>query len=206
MKSSHSAALIALFLASLSIPLHADTDSYFCTSKGYIAVELRSFKTAGLKAPHVLRFVRFGPDGIAPTEEIALNDFGTERMECKQDRVDLSGWNNNDTVYEQFSIDISAASGLRVREHLQSSKGWTGSRQGFSPPNLGFSGQGSMKLDSADLAHTYEILRKTKETTTEDGDTELDETAEVLELDSQDNVIQHVLIYEYKEMDSPDGG
>jgi hypothetical protein len=207
MRPTYTAALLTLFLGSLVVPLHADTDGYFCVSKGYIAVELRSFKTAGLKADHVLRFVRFGPDGIAPIEEIALNDFGAERMECDQDHVELSGWNFNDTVYEQYSVDISMASGLRIREHRQTSKGWTGSRQGFGPKNIEFLGPQPkpMKLDSADLAHTYELLVKTKETRTKNGETEIDTTAEVRELDSHDKVIQHVLFYEYKVTDRPDG-
>jgi hypothetical protein len=206
MRPIYTASLLALFLCSLVVPLHADTDGYFCVSKGYIAVELRAFKTAGLKADHVLRLVRFGPDGIAPIEEIALNDFGTERMECGQDHVELSGWNFDNTVYEQYSVDISTASGLRVREHRQSSEGWTGSRRGFDPRNIEFLGPQPqpMNLDSADSAHTYQLVVKTKETT-QNGDTEIDTTAQVRELDLHDNVIQHVLLYEYKETDSPDG-
>jgi hypothetical protein len=186
-------------------PVQADTDGYFCVGNGYLALELSSFKTSGLKASHILRFVRFGPEGISPIQEIALDDFMTQRMICQSDRVELSGWKFDDSHYEEYSIDISRANGLRIAAHNESETGWTGSREGFSPRNIEYMGPSvTMKLDSADVAHTFELRVRTVETQASPVEFRLDTTGELLELDSRGNVLYRVVLYKNVTVDSPD--
>ena len=56
------------------VPSRADSDGSFCTSRGYIAYELRNGITPGV-AGHVLKVVRFEPKrGIYGAGEVTLGE------------------------------------------------------------------------------------------------------------------------------------
>jgi len=59
MKTTHQIALAVLFCFFSVGPALADSDSFYCTGKGYIAFDLRSFIHPDLKTPHLLRLFRF---------------------------------------------------------------------------------------------------------------------------------------------------
>jgi hypothetical protein len=63
--------------------VYADSDGYYCTSSGYVAVEFRSFSTPGLNADHVLRILRFDETaGIRWTGQVSMEDFQPHAMAC----------------------------------------------------------------------------------------------------------------------------
>ena len=61
-----------VMVLALSVPSCADSDGSFCTSRGYIAYELRNGITPGV-AGHVLKVVRFEPKrGIYSAGDVTL--------------------------------------------------------------------------------------------------------------------------------------
>lgn len=86
-------ALLAMTIL-LSAPSRADDDGNFCTSKGYLAYELREGVTPGV-AGHVLKVVRFDPQsGIHAAGEVILRDSQVHAMSCSLDRIEISGPEN----------------------------------------------------------------------------------------------------------------
>ena len=76
MKPSHQIALAVLLCIFFIAPAYADSDSFYCTGKGYIAFDVRSFLHPDLKAPHLLRLYRFGSErGIYKAAEWPMKDF-----------------------------------------------------------------------------------------------------------------------------------
>lgn len=87
--------LVFTKLAVLPGVARADSDGYFCTAKGYLAVEFRSFSTPGLAAKHVQKIIRFGKNrGVHWVGEISLPDFQSHYMRCHVGRVEIAGWGN----------------------------------------------------------------------------------------------------------------
>src|ERR1700720_3365600 len=90
--------LLVVLLASAT-QSRADSDAYFCTSKGYLAYETRKGVTPGAVG-HVLKVVRFEPKrGIYLASEVTLLDFEVYHMICSEDRIEISGWRNIFTKY-----------------------------------------------------------------------------------------------------------
>jgi len=93
-----------------SVPSRADSDGYFCASKGYLAYELREGITPGVVG-HALRVVRFGPKrGIYLASEVPLLDFEVYHFICSEDRIEISGWRN---VFTKYVIEISGPGEVR---------------------------------------------------------------------------------------------
>jgi len=59
MKSCHWIALVLLLCLFGAAPAFADSDSFYCTGRGFIVFDLRSFIHPSLNSPHVLRLFRF---------------------------------------------------------------------------------------------------------------------------------------------------
>jgi hypothetical protein len=188
-------AVLALFFDCFVLPAQADSDGYFCISKGYLAFELRSFHTPNLKAEHVLRVVRFDPGrGIYDAGEVALQDFEVHHMNCKDDRVEISGW---DKGYIEYSIDIAVRNILQIAKHFQDPKRkFDPSKiKGPAPGNLGLSQPQTILLASDDPEHKYQLVLTRTEKPTKGG-LENHRKAELLQIDSGGNVSQRIQLYE----------
>jgi hypothetical protein len=80
-------------LAGSAQAAHADSDGYFCIGPNYLAVQLRSFNTPGLRGPHVLKIVHFDTAGGPRwAGEIVLEDFQPHGMTCTANGVAIAGW------------------------------------------------------------------------------------------------------------------
>ena len=76
----------------------ADSDGYFCASRGYLAFEIR-LSTEPIR--HELHIIRFGSGGIAALAPIALEEFQVHGMTCQARTIEMHGWTHT------HSIDIS---------------------------------------------------------------------------------------------------
>jgi hypothetical protein len=170
---------------------HADSDGYFCTAKGYVAVEFRSFSTPGLSAAHVLKVVRFGADhGIRWAGEISLPDFQTHQMRCHGSQVEIAGWGKG---HVQFTIDVSQPGKLKV---LQTDTSPEGGGDGREPPNLGlWCRHGIFSLISGDPHHLYQIVCTDSEKAVEGG-IEHHHKSEIIQKDRSGKVTGKLLIFE----------
>jgi hypothetical protein len=194
-----SGSLVLLF-ALFAPPARADNDGFFCSSKGYLAFELRSFHARGLKANHVLRVVRFGSEkGIYQAGEVSILDFQVHRMECTQERVRISGMNKG---YIEYTLDISMPDKLKVVDSVQDA-GRLPSTLGPAPETLGFSPPKTILLESNDPANHYKLVLNTTEKRGKDG-LERRSTAEIVEVDPHGKISQRLLLYEDHHIVSPD--
>jgi hypothetical protein len=152
-------ALASIFLAIaivLSVPSRADDDGNFCTSKGYLAYELREGVTPGVTG-HVLKVVRFDPqNGIHEAGEVTLHDFQVHAMNCTTDRIEISGPENVIAVCLTDAPSPQETSIVKCTGDFEQRFGHY--RKGPEPPNLGQWGRpGSIPLESLDTGHRYEL-------------------------------------------------
>jgi len=174
-KPSHRIVLaFFVFLCSVA-PALADSDGFYCTGRGYIAFDLRSFIHPDLKEPHLLRLYRFDSErGIFKAAEWAMKDFQIHTMRCTRDRIEVAGSGD-----ARYVFDTPAEKGKKddADSSLEGQLGW-------STPRV-------KTLESDDSEHTYKltvsVLTKGSETTWK---------AEQLQMDSQQKVVQRVLLYE----------
>jgi hypothetical protein len=183
--------LLAVAL-SFSIPSHADSDGCFCTSRGYLAYEMRGAITPGV-AGHVLRIVRFEAErGIYIAGEVTLEDFQVHRMICDQDRVEISGW---ERISERYVIEIAGAQKIHILEYAEDpTRRFDASKEGPEPAQLGYGHPGTLPLESLDPNHKYEVLRRRSEKAVKGG-LEHHVTAELLQVDLQGTVSQRCMLY-----------
>lgn len=87
----------------------ADSDAYFCASRGYLAFETRS----GTPGKHELHIVRFGAAGISAPAPIALDDFQVHGMTCRAGQIEIQGWDRASTV------DITNAAKPAITSRVQ---------------------------------------------------------------------------------------
>jgi hypothetical protein len=174
------------------VTAHADSDGYFCTRKGYVAMEFRSFSTPGLSAEHVLKVVRFGAEhGIRWAGEIALPDFQPHQMRCLPERVEVAGW---DKGYVKFTVDVSQPGKLRLLQGGANPQG--GGSDGPALPNLGlWCGHGIVTLDSDDTQHTYQIVCTDSQKPVKGG-IEHHHKSEIVQKDESGKVTEKLLIFE----------
>jgi hypothetical protein len=101
MKLSHCVVVAFLLCLCTVAPAFADSDSFYCTGKGYIAFDLRSFLHTDLEAPHVLRLFRFESErGIYKAAEWPMEDFQIHTMRCARDRIVVAG--SEDARYVRY--------------------------------------------------------------------------------------------------------
>jgi hypothetical protein len=188
----------SLFLLSLLfvVPARADSDGCYCTVRGYIAFELRSFKTPGLRAPHVLRLFRFEAGrGIYEAGEVPMEDFQAHSMTCTSNRIEISGFGR---VYTRYTIDIAGESRTpRITGHIEdANRRFDPSKIGPAPAGqLGLSTARVVSLESFDADHSYQLVLSGS-TKMVKGCSETDRKAELLQIDSRAIVSQRVLLYQ----------
>jgi hypothetical protein len=193
--------VLALILLFLVLPAHADTDGSYCTTKGYIAYELRSFHTPGLHAPHVLRVVRFD-HGIHQAGEVAMQDFQVHELKCEADRVEIAGY---DKGWLKYVIDISRPGGFRIVERVEETKEQHPFVSGSpGPMELGGPSPAAeevIMLASADPEHKYQLVLTRSQkvnnlgTDKRERGFEFDNRAELRQVDPRGKISQRVLLY-----------
>ena len=180
MKLNQQVALTLLLCLFGAAPALADSDSFYCVGKDYIAFDLRSFLHPDLAVPHVLRLYRFGSErGINKVAEWPMRDFQIHGMRCTRDRIVVVGSENARYVFDIPEHGIPAGND----DAASSVEG-----------QLGWSVEGVKDLESADPEHTYRlVLSHHKE------GSEFTWTAELLQVDSHQKVTQRALLYERQE-------
>jgi hypothetical protein len=185
---------LAAMLVILSVvPLaHADSDGCYCTGNGYLAYELRFFRTPGPEAPHVLRVIRFD-DGMRQAGEVIMEDFQVHQMTCDADRIEIAGFGKN---YIKYAIDIRQPEALSIASRIEEPpEQHPLSEMGPAPRQLGLSPPETIRLQSRDLRHTYRlVLARTSRPVP--GGVEDYRTAELLQFDANGEVSERMLLYE----------
>lgn len=196
---SHGTVLLTVLLSSLPLllatPAYADSDGCYCISRGYIAFELRSFRTPGLSAPHILRVFRFESGrGIYEAGEAPMEDFQVHEMTCKSDRVEISGFGKG---YVKYVIATAGESNsLRINEHVQDvNRLHDPSRETAAPGQLGLSRPSVIPLESSDAEHKYQLVLSFSTKKVKEG-VESIRKAELQQIDSREKTSQRVLLYE----------
>jgi hypothetical protein len=177
----------------------ADSDGYFCTAKGYVAVEFRPFSYLEPSSKHVLRIVRFGMvRGIYWGGEISLPDFQTHYMNCQPTRVEIAGWKGA----MRFTVDLTQLGSPRLVD--------TGENPGKDignapePANLGrWSRPGNFLLDSDDPRHTYQLVCTVSDKPVEQT-IEHHHKTEIVQRDRDGKVSQKMLVFEGTEVETID--
>jgi hypothetical protein len=183
MKSRQRIFLGLLFCLSIVAPALADSDSFYCVGRGYIAFDLRSFLHPGLAAPHVLRLFRFGSErGIYKAAEWSMTDFQIHGMRCTRDRIVVLGSENANYVFD-------------IADHRNSAPN-AGSDDAASSleGQLGWSVEGVKSLESTDPEHKYRLVLSHHTS-----GSEVTWTADLLQIDSHQKVTQRALLYERQE-------
>jgi hypothetical protein len=198
-------ALFALFLAPSSV--HADSDGCYCTSKGYIAYELRAairqvLDPTGdaLAAPHVLRIVRFS-EGIQEQGEVAMEDFQVHELRCDTDSVTIAGY---DRSWMKYVVDIREPDRPRITEHVEEPIQQHPLIPGSPGPEqmIGFPRNRVVTLIPTDPLDTYQlVITHSEKAANNSGEDkrqrgfEYDNRAELRRLDSSGAILQHLLLY-----------
>src|ERR1039458_159184 len=195
--------LLVVFLA-LASPSRADSDAYFCTSKGYLAYELRKGVTPGVVG-HVLRVVRFEPKrGIYLADEVTLLDFRVYHLICSEYRIEISGWNN---VFTRYVIEIAGSGEVRSLGPTEyPGRQWSdAAKDGPAPASLGIFGPGvaPLPLESLDPEHVYQLLRNLSRRDVKGG-WEYHSKSEIVQLDPKGAVLQRFVLYESRTVETGD--
>ncbi|SRR6266566_2877555 len=191
--------LFALLLLSLSA--YADSDGCYCTSKGYIAYELRAAIRQALDpsgdalgVPHVLRIVRVN-QGIQTQGDVAIEDFQVHEIRCDTDTVTIAGYDKN---WIKYVVDIRQPDPPRITEHVEEpiqqhpllpgSRGPT-QMYGSSPPEV------VTVISTDDPERTYQLVITHLRKAEGQRPFEYDSRAELRQLDSRGIVLQRLLLY-----------
>jgi len=201
----HQTAYVLTLLAvaiTFSVPSRADSDGYFCTSKGYVAYELRKGVTPGVTG-HVLKIVRFDNEsGIHAAGEVVLPDFQVHIMSCNANQIEISGW---DKVFTRCVIEATGPRNVSITECTEDpGRQFDYRKEGPSPPNLGRwarPGSGSIPLESLDPDHKYQLLLSFSSRTVAEKSWEVHKT-ELIRTDGNGNVSQRYLVYETQIVES----
>lgn len=190
--------LLALALAGiaspcLAIPAFAGSDGAYCSGNGYIAYDLREGLTPGVKG-HVVRILRFDSRrGIYPAGEETLVDFQVHQMVCTGDRIEMVGWRKG---FERYVLTVNEPQGLTVSEHTADpARQFDYKKEPPDTPVLWYGKPGKVPLNASDPQHHYELVLGESSKEVPQG-MEYRRTAEVVQLDPQGRILQHLLIYE----------
>lgn len=182
-------------LAVLAIPAraaYADSDGYYCTGPGYLAVEFRSFNTPGLSGPHVLKIVRFDAErGPRWAREVVLEDFQPHRLTCGLDGVTIEGWGIGFLSYD-IALDTSRVPRIRTRV---ADPGRKFSPLGPTPGNLGdWASAGVRPIPAIEGLHRFQ-LRVARTSRPESQGIRHEGTTELEELDESGKVVRSLLLH-----------
>jgi hypothetical protein len=181
MKSSNRIALALLICVLGVAPAFADSDSSYCTGKGYIAFDLRSFIHPDLNAPHVLRLFKFDSErGIYKAAEWPMKDFQVHAMWCTRNRIVVAGSEDARYVFDIVGGDNRDLNASGDNDVASSDEG-----------QLGWSVAGVKTLESSDREHKYQLVlsNSTKGSV-------VTWRAELIQVDSHQKVSQRVVLYE----------
>ncbi len=173
-------------------PAFADSDGYYCTGPGYLAVEFRSFNTPGLRGPHVLKVVRFDAlHGPRWAGEVILDDFQPHRLTCGPDSVTLEGWSEGFVSYE-VALDANRVPRIRARA---ADPGRKFAPLSPTPGNLGDWAQpGVTPIPAPGESHRFQ-LRVTRTSQPERGGIRHSGTTEFEQLDESGKVVRSLLLH-----------
>lgn len=187
-----------------SVPSRADSDVYFCASKGYLAYELGEGITPGVVG-HVLRVVRFGTKrGIYIASEVPLLNFVVYHLICSEDRIEISGWRN---VFTKYVIEITGSGevgSLGPTEYPE--RQWSeAAKDGPAPADLGIFGPhvAPLPLESFDPEHQYQLLRNLSGKQTKAG-WEWHRRSELVQLGPKGTVLQRFVLYDSRTIETAD--
>jgi hypothetical protein len=171
---------------------HADSDGYYCTGPGYLAVEFRSFNTPGLSGPHVLKIVRFdAKHGPRWAGEVVLDDFQPHRLTCGPDGVMVEGWGIGFLSYD-VALDTSRAPRIRARIAEPERKF---APLGATPGNLGdWARAGVVSIPAIDGPHRFQ-LRVSRRSRPENQGLRHEGTTELEELDGSGKVVRSLPLH-----------
>jgi hypothetical protein len=195
---------LAAFLAFATLS-RADTDAYFCTSKGYLAYEAREGTAPGVVG-HVLRVMGFEPErGIYLAGEVMLPEsFTVYHLICREDTIEISGWLN---VVTKYVIGVAKSRDIRMLTSTDyPGQRWSDAvKDGPAPADLGIFGPklAPLSLESLDPEHEYELLRSLSWRQTKEGP-EVHSKSELVQLDPRGNVLRRVVLYESRRVESGD--
>jgi hypothetical protein len=201
MKRQPALVLTLLVVIVFSVSSRADDDGNFCTSKGYLAYELREGVTPGVIG-HVLKVVRFdAQSGIHSAGEVALPDFQVHAMSCSTDRIEISGPENVIAICLTDAPSPQKTSIVKCTGDFEQRFGHY--RKGPEPPNLGQSARpGSISLESTDTDHKYELRLSLSSRKVEgkaggsEGGWEVHHKTELIRMDARGNVSERFLVCE----------
>jgi len=192
--------LLVVFMA-FATDSRADSDAYFCTSKGYLAYETRKGVTPGAVG-HVLKVVRFEPKrGIHLGGEVTLLDFQVYHMICTEERIEISGWRN---VFTKYVIELEKSGELKNLGPTEfPGRQWSdAANDGPEPGSLGLFGPdlAPLPLGSLDPEHEYQLLRSLSGRAIEEG-WEFHSKSELIQLDLKGNITQRFVLYERRNVE-----
>jgi hypothetical protein len=184
--------MLLLAISILCLPCRADSDGFFCATKGYVAFNLREGLSSGVKG-HVLRIARFEPGrGIYIAGEVALQDFQVHHMTCGADKIEISGWGS---VFKQYVIDIGSAANPHIADFSEDpARRFDPSKEGPEPSDFVYGPGRTIALESSDPGHNYKLVLSRSEKRVEGG-IEHRSTAEVFQLEASGSVTQRVVLY-----------
>ena len=192
--------LLVVFLA-FATESRADSDAYFCTSKGYLAYETRKGVTPGAVG-HVLKVVRFEPKrGIYLASEVTLLDFQVYHMICSEDHIEISGWRN---IFTKYVIEIAKSGEIKsVGPTEYPGRQWSdAAKDGPAPASLSIFGRvAPLPLESLDPEHQYQLLRTVTGGKVKEG-WESHIKSELVQLDPKGTVLQRFVLYESRTVES----
>lgn len=206
------ACAFVFFSVLCSVSAWADSDGYFCASKGYIAYELREGITPGIVG-HVLKVVRFdSQNGIRNAGEVSLRDLQVQMMTCGEERIEIAGFG---TVRHGDAPLTRCVIGIGSSQREISISGCTDDATlgedwrkvvGKGPQNLGMWARAkSISLDSADPDHKYYLQPSSSKKDLGKDSWEIHYKTELIQTDNQGNVLQHFTVYETRIVASDSG-
>jgi hypothetical protein len=203
------ASLVFVFVS--SVASHADSDGYFCASKGYLAYEVRQGVTLGAVG-HVLKVVRFDLQrGIRNAGAVTLRDFQVHVLTCSEESIVIAGYGTVATgnppltkCVIQVGSPENGPSILECKDDPTVQHDWR--TEGPAPHNLGqWARMKSIPLESPDPDHQYHLLLDVSDTNMGEATWEMHYKTELIQADARGNVSQRLVLYEARLIVSDSG-
>jgi hypothetical protein len=189
--------LLVLIVAGIAVPTaYADSDGYFCSGPGYLAVEFRAFSTRGLSGEHVLKILRFD-DALGPRwiGEVVVEEFQTHTLNCAPDAITFEGVGERGRGLVTYLVKLDEKGVPRIVSQSSNPQYVFVAKEG--PPNLGnWARQGITPLQSAVGAHRFQ-LRFTEAPARREGRTIFHDKRTVIEeVEEGGRVVRSLILHE----------
>lgn len=197
---------ILLIVIAASVASRADSDGYYCASKGYLAYELRAGITPGTTG-HLIKVVRFdSQNGIRSVASITVQDFQVHKLNCVGDRIEIAGFGSappgTEAPLTTCVIEIANLSSAPVCREETATMTW---RTWTEPGNLGqWARQQSIPLVSSDTDYRYHLQLEMSKKMLSENVYKLHYKTELIQTDSKGRDSQRFLIYDAS-IDASDG-